>query len=145
MAELRLGMLNYVAIMGRATREVELKYTPKGNPICNLSVAVNRRYQDKTTQEWKDEPSFFNVTVWGQQAERCAERIKKGSALIIEGSLRSRSWTNQAGEKRSVVEIVARRVQILDKLGTEPEAGSVPEESIDETNVSPENVDDLPF
>lgn len=145
MADLRLGSLNYVAVMGRATREVELKYTPKGNPTCNLSIAVNRRYQDKDTQEWKDDPSFFNVTVWGPQAERCAERIKKGSAVLIEGSLRSRSWTNQAGEKRSVIEIVARRVQLLDKIGAEPESTAVTENDVDETNVAPENVDDLPF
>lgn len=145
MAELRLGTLNYVVIMGRATREVELKYTPKGNATCNLSIAVNRRYQDKETQEWKDDASFFNATVWGQQAERCAERIKKGSAVLIEGSLRSRSWTNQAGEKRSVVEIYARRVQILDKMGAEPEVAAVPDEEVDETHIVPENVDDLPF
>ncbi len=145
MAELRLGSLNYVAIMGRATREVELKYTPKGTPTCNLSIAVNRRYQDKESQEWKDDTSYFNVVVWGPQAERCAERIKKGSALLIEGSLRSRSWTNQNGDKRSVVEIFARRIQVLDKIGSEPDITEVPEENIDESNVEPENIDDLPF
>jgi single-strand DNA-binding protein len=145
MAELRLGSLNYVVLMGRAVREPELKYSPKGNPICNFSIAVNRRYQDKETQEWKDEPSFFNIVALGQWAERSSERLKKGSAVLIEGRLRSRSWTNQNGIKQSRVEIIASRIQFLDKMGTEPEAEAVPESNVDETNVPPENLDDLPF
>jgi single-strand DNA-binding protein len=146
MAELRLGSLNYVVLMGRAVREPELKYSPKGNPICNFSIAVNRRYQDKETQEWKDDASFFNIVALGQWAERAAERLKKGSALLIEGRLRSRSWTNQSGMKQSRVEIITNRLQFLDKMGTEPEAEAVPETTdVDETNVPPENLDDLPF
>jgi len=145
MAELRLGSLNYVVIMGRAVREPELKYTPKGNPICNFSVAVNRRYQDKTTQEWKDDTSFFNLVALGQQAERCSERLKKGSAVIVEGRLRSRSWVTQTGDKRSTVEITVGRIQFLDKMGTEPDSGTVPEPEVEEHNVPPENLDDLPF
>lgn len=145
MAELRLGSLNYIVMMGRSVREPELKYTPKGNPICNFSIAVNRRYQDKETQEWKDEVSFFNAVAIGKQAERCSERLKKGSAILIEGRLRSRTWTNQSGNKQSRVEIIAYRVQFLDKLGTEPEAEAVPETTVDEQNVPPENLDDLPF
>lgn len=145
MAELRLGSLNYVVVMGRAVREPELKYSPKGNPICNFSIAVNRRYQDKETQEWKDEPSFFNLVALGRWAEMCSERLKKGSAVIVEGRLRSRSWTNQNGIKQSRVEIIINRIQFLDKVGTEPEAEAVPETDVDETNVPPENLDDLPF
>jgi single-strand DNA-binding protein len=145
MAELRLGSLNYVVIMGRAVREPELKYTPKGTPICNFSVAVNRRYQDKTTQEWKDDASFFDLVAIGQQAERCSERLKKGSAVLVEGRLRSRSWVTQNGDKRSKVEITVGRIQFLDKMGTEPDSATVPEPEVDEHNIPPENLDDLPF
>jgi single-strand DNA-binding protein len=145
MAELRLGSLNYVVIMGRAVREPELKYTPKGNPICNFSVAVNRRYQDKTTQEWKDDASFFDLVALGPQAERCSERLKKGSSVLVEGRLRSRSWVTQNGDKRSKVEITVGRIQFLDKMGTEPDSGAVPEPEVEEQNVPPENLDDLPF
>lgn len=145
MAELRLGSLNYIVLMGRSVREPELKYSPKGNPICNFSIAVNRRYQDKESQEWKDDVSFFNIVALGMLAERCSERVKKGSALLIEGRLRSRTWTNQNGMKQSRVEIIAARIQFLDKFGTEPEPASVPETEVEETNVPPENVDDLPF
>jgi single-strand DNA-binding protein len=145
MAELRLGSLNYIVITGRAVREPELKYTPKGNPICNFSIAVNRRYQDKETQEWKDDTSFFNIVALGRWAELSAERIKKGSALIVEGRLRSRSWTSQTGDKRKSVEIIVNRVQFLDKMGTEPESEAVPDTGADEETAPQENLDDLPF
>ncbi|MEO0091414.1 MAG: single-stranded DNA-binding protein [candidate division WOR-3 bacterium] len=143
MADLRLGSLNYVVIMGRAVREPELKYTPKGNPICNFSIAVNRRYQDKETQEWKDDTSFFNIRAFGKWAEMCNDRLKKGSSVLIEGRLNSRTWTDQNGNKQRRVEIIANRVQILDKLGSEPEP--LPENDIDEENIPQENIDDLPF
>ncbi len=143
MADLRLGSLNYVVIMGRAVRDPEIKYTPKGTPICGFSIAVNRRYQNKETQEWKDDTSFFNVRTFGRWAEMCNERLKKGSSVLIEGRLSSRTWIDQNGNKQKRVEIVANRVQILDKLGSEPEP--LPEEDIDEANISQENIDDLPF
>ncbi|MEO0072575.1 MAG: single-stranded DNA-binding protein [candidate division WOR-3 bacterium] len=145
MAELRLGALNYVFLMGRAVRETELKYNPKGIPVCNLVIAVNRRYQLRDTSEWKEETNFFNVFVFGQAAERCAERIKRGSAVLIVGRLRSRSWVSPSGEKRYIVEIVSNRIQILDKIGTEPETEVIPEPGIEEAPPQIEDIDDLPF
>ncbi|MCX7757530.1 MAG: single-stranded DNA-binding protein [candidate division WOR-3 bacterium] len=145
MAELRLGALNYVFLMGRAVREVELKYNPKGIPVCNMVVAVNRRYQLRDTSEWKEETNFFNVVVFGPAAERCAERIKKGSAVLIVGRLRSRSWITQEGAKRYVVEIVSNRIQILDKIGPEVEIEATPEPEVDEVPPQVDDIDDLPF
>ena len=144
MAELRLGSLNYIALIGRVTHDPELKYTPKGNAVCNFSVAVNRRWKDKETGEWKDDPSFFRVQTWGKTAERCGEVMKKGSAVLIEGRLRSRSWNTQDGEKKNVVEIVAIRVQILDKLV--PETEVAPESGADENvDIPKDQLDDIPF
>jgi single-strand DNA-binding protein len=145
MAELRLGALNYVFLMGRAVKETEVKYTPRGIPVCNMVVAVNRRYQTRETNEWKEESSFFNVLVYGPAAERCAERIKKGSAVLIVGRLRSRDWETPNGERRRIVEIVSNRVQILDKIGPEPEIEVLPESDIEEIPPQEENLDDLPF
>jgi hypothetical protein len=88
MADIRLGNLNFIVLMGRSVREPELKYTPKGNPICNFSIAVNRRYQDKATQEWKDEASFFNCVSIGQQAERYAAGPGQAKMVIKEARLR---------------------------------------------------------
>jgi single-strand DNA-binding protein len=144
MAEIRLGFLNYVALIGRATHDPELKYTPKGNAVCNFGIAVNRRWKDKETNEWKDDTSFFRVSVFGQTAERCGELLKKGSAVLIEGRLRSRSWNTQDGEKRNIVEIVGFRVQILDKLT--PDAEVVPESAPDENvDIPKDQLDDIPF
>jgi single-strand DNA-binding protein len=144
MAEIRLGFLNYVALIGRATHDPELKYTPKGNAVCNFGIAVNRRWKDKETGEWKDDPSFFRVTAFGLTAERCGELLKKGSAVLIEGRLRSRSWNTQDGEKRNIVEIVGFRVQILDKLT--PDAEVVPESAPDENvDIPKDQLDDIPF
>jgi single-strand DNA-binding protein len=144
MAELRLGSLNYIALMGRVTQEPELKYTPKGSPVCNFNIAVNRRWKDNATNEWKEETSFFRVQTWGKVAERCGEIMKKGSAVLIEGRLRSRSWNTQDGEKRNVVEIVSTRVQILDKLA--PEAEAAPESGADENiDIPKDQLDDIPF
>jgi|UniRef100_A0A7C6A839 single-strand DNA-binding protein len=144
MAEIRLGSLNYVALMGRVTQEPELKYTPKGTPVCNFNIAVNRRWKDNTTNEWKEETSFFRVTTLGRAAERCGEVLKKGSAVLIEGRLRSRSWNTPNGEKRNIIEIVTFRVQILDKLA--PEAEITPEPEIDEgVDIPKDQLDDIPF
>lgn len=144
MAEIRLGSLNYVAVMGWVTHDPELKYTPKGNPVCSFSIGVNRSWKDRETNEWKKEASFFRVQTWGKSAERCGELLKKGSAVLIEGRLHSRSWNTQDGEKRNVVEIVSTRVQILDKFVAEAEGApeSVPDENVD---IPKDQLDDIPF
>lgn len=90
------------------------------------------------------EASFFRVQTWGKSAERCGEIMKKGSAVLVEGRLHSRSWNTQDGEKRNVVEIVSTRVQILDKLT--PEAEVAPESGPDENvDIPKDQLDDIPF
>jgi|UniRef100_A0A7V5Y0B7 single-strand DNA-binding protein len=141
MAEIRLGRINYVILMGRATVEPTLRYNPKGTPFLNFQIAVNRVYKDKETNEWKEVANFFTVVTSGPQAERLQERLKKGSAVIVEGELRSRSFEKENGEKRNIVEIFARRVQILDKYPTEELTEEMPEDVI----LPDDNLDDLPF
>jgi len=150
MADIRLGSLNTLALLGRVTMDPDLRYTPKGTAVLGFRVAVNRRYKDRTTDEWKDDTSYFTVNVWGQQAERVGETMKKGSAVLIEGELRSRSWETQSGEKRSVVEIHARRVQVLDRFGErgapEPEdAAPAPETGEAAEPPAGDALDDIPF
>ncbi len=140
MAELRLGSLNYVVLIGRATQEPELRYSPKGTPVLSFRIAVNERVKDKETGEWKDYTSYFNVQTFGPVADRCNERMKKGSGVIVEGRLRSREWTDPQGVKKFSVEIVARRVQVLDKV-----APTEPAETTEEIEIPEENIGDLPF
>lgn len=134
MAELKLPHLNYVILAGRLTHDPELRYTPKGSAVCTMRIAVSRRYRDKDTGEFKEEVSFLNLVAWSKWAELSGERLKKGSAIIAEGNLRSRSWETPTGEKRSTVEIIVRRIQFLDK-GL-PESEEIQAE--EETSIPPE-------
>jgi single-strand DNA-binding protein len=130
MAELKLGYLNYVALMGRVVQDPDLRYTPKGTPVCNFRLAVNRRYKDPNTGEWKDDPSFFNIVAFKRSAELCGDYLKKGSAVLVEGQLRSRAWETNTGERRSTVEVRSFRVQFLDKVtGVEAEEAPLEEEA----------------
>ncbi|MCP4482534.1 MAG: single-stranded DNA-binding protein [bacterium] len=110
---LRIPDLNKVILVGRLTRDIEIRYTPSKQAVVNFSIAVNRNYQDKNTGEWKNEASFISVVAWGLTAERLAEKTRKGTPLSVEGRLQSRRWETQSGEKRSILEVVADRTQIL--------------------------------
>lgn len=109
--------VNYVVLSGRLTRDVELKSTPSGAAVAEMGLAVNRKYKNNTSGEWVEEASFFNVVVWGRQGENVAQYLSKGSAAIVEGRLRSRSWEAQDGTKRTVVEVVATNVQFMGGRG----------------------------
>lgn len=101
---------NNITIVGNATREPELRFTSSGQALCSFGVAVNRRWQNKQTQEWEEQVSFFDVTCWQTLAENVAESIVKGARVIVTGRLEQRAWESDAGEKRSKVEIVADEV-----------------------------------
>ncbi len=107
-----MAMDNTVTITGNATREPELRFTPSGQAVASFGMAVNRRWQNRQTQEWEEAVSFFDVTAWAQLAENAAETIAKGTRVTVTGRLDQRSWENQEGEKRSKVEIVADDVAV---------------------------------
>jgi single-strand DNA-binding protein len=98
--------------MGNLTKDPELRYTPQGTAVANLRMAVNRRYKDKN-QELKEEVCFITAVVWNKQAETCNQYLKKGSPVFVEGRLQSRSWDDASGQKRSVIEVRAERVQFM--------------------------------
>ena len=105
-------MDNNVTITGNATREPELRFTPSGQAVANFGVAVNRRWQNRQTQEWEEAVSFIDVTAWAQLAENIAETVAKGTRVTVTGRLDQRSWETQDGDKRSKVEVVADDVAI---------------------------------
>jgi single-strand DNA-binding protein len=98
---------NTVTLVGNCTRDPELRFTPGGQAIASFGLAVNRRWQNRQTQEWEEATSFFDVTCWQQLAENVAESVQKGTRIVITGRLDQRSWETQDGDKRSKVEIVA--------------------------------------
>jgi len=114
---LRLPEQNSVTLVGRLTRDPEVRYTTKGQAACRFDLAVNRRYKD-ATGTWQDDTSFIPVIVWGEAAARCGERLKKGLPVHVEGRLQSRAWETKEGQKRTSIEVVARRVQFLSKAAT---------------------------
>jgi len=117
-------MANYnrTLLMGNLTRDPELRYIATGSAVTNLRLAVNRTYKNQSG-ELKEEVTYVNIVVWGKQAENCAEYLAKGSPIFVEGRLQSRQWETEDGQKRSVLEVVADRVQFLErkKMGTSSE------------------------
>lgn len=103
---------NAVHVTGNAGREPELRFTPSGQAVANFGIAVNRRWQNRQTQEWEEATSWFDVTCWGQLAENVSETVGRGTRVTVTGRLDQRSWENQEGEKRSKVEIVADDVAV---------------------------------
>ncbi len=115
MSGLRLPEQNQVMLTGRLTKDPELRYTQKGTAMCRFRIAVNRRYKDNASGEWKDDTTFVGVVVWRQVAESCGQRLRKGAPVHVEGRLRSYEFEDKdrPGQKRSMLEVEARRVQFL--------------------------------
>jgi single-strand DNA-binding protein len=114
---------NKVILMGNLTKDPELRYTPGGVAVANLRMAINRKYRTKD-QELKEEVCFITAVVWSKQAETCNQYLHKGSSLLVEGRLQSRSWEDAAGAKRSVIEVRAERVQFMGSPGGQAKAPS---------------------
>ena len=102
--------INVVVLVGRLTRDCELKSTPQGTSVCRFSIAVNRR--KRTGDRWEDEVSYFDVVLWGKSAETLKPYLQKGRQVSIEGELRQNRW-DQEGKTVSKVEVVANNVQLL--------------------------------
>ena len=96
---------NSVTVVGNLTQDPELRFTPSGVAIARISLAVNRRWMNRNTNEWEEEASFFNATCWQEMAENVSESLQKGARVIINGRLQQRSWETREGERRSIVEI----------------------------------------
>ena len=102
--------LNHVVLIGRLTRDAELKYTSSGQAVCKFAIAVNRR--KKSGDQWEEEPNFFDIVVWGRQGESLNQYLVKGKMVAVDGELRQDRW-QQDGQNRSKVEIVANTLQLL--------------------------------
>lgn len=105
--------INSVMLAGRLTRDPEVRYTQSQMAVASLGLAVNRRVQDKSSGEWKDDTIFVTVTVWGQAAERCKEKMRKGTPIMVDGRLTSSEYTDKSGQKRKELKVTANRVQMM--------------------------------
>jgi len=108
-----MASLNHVILIGNLTRDPELRYTPDGTPVVNFTIAVNR-----FSGNLKDEKAvdFIPVVVWRERAQRCSEYLTKGSQVAVDGRLQIRSYEDKDGIKRKTAEVVAWRVEFLQRL-----------------------------
>jgi len=148
MADLRLPRLNKVFIAGRITQEPELRYTPKGTPVVRFTVVMDRNYKDEMDQ-WQSVPVYIDVVAWSYQAENICKIAHKGTAVLVEGRINTRSYVDSNNINRKVFEIIADHIQSLERI---PKAeGEGVEEEVplpeDEPNYVAEPVtdDDVPF
>lgn len=110
--------INRVVLVGNLTRDPELRHTPSGTAVCSLRIAVNSRQKNQATGEWGEKPNYFDVTVWGNQGESCAQYLSKGRPVGVDGRLDWREWEDkETGKKRQAVEIIADSVQFLGSRG----------------------------
>ncbi len=154
--------LNKVQIIGRLTRDPEVKTIPSGQTVATFSVATGRTWKDKNTGEKKEQTEFHNIVAWRRLAEICGEYLKKGRQVYIEGHLQTRSWDDQSGTKRYRTEIVADNMIMLGGRGDVPAGGAPvpatapvstsPETSVSDQTPPPEpsgadtiSVEDIPF
>ena len=108
-----MANINRVVLVGNLTKDPELRTTPNGTSVCKLRIAVNTRQKDNATGQWGDKPNYFDVTVFGNQAESCSQYLSKGRPIGVDGRLDWREWEAQDGTKRQAVEIIAENVQFL--------------------------------
>jgi single-strand DNA-binding protein len=136
-------MLNQVVLIGRLTRDPELRYTPgNGVPVASFTLAVDRPF---TNQQGEREADFINIVTWRKLAENCANYLQKGSLAAVTGRLQIRSYDDTQGIKRKVAEVVADNVRFLDRSGRsseDPKSNEYDGPNVDDLNISE---DDVPF
>jgi len=111
-----MGTVNVVILSGNLTRDPELRKIPSGQAVVELGLAVNERYRNQAGEEVK-KACFVDVTVWGKQAETCAQFLRKGAPALVEGKLQFDQWETPEGGKRSKLRVVADRVRFLSGAG----------------------------
>jgi single-strand DNA-binding protein len=114
MADLKMPELNSVIVAGNLTKDPVFRETSNNTPVVNFHIAANRRYKDSTNQ-WQEDVCYVGVVAWNKLAESCRNRLKKGSAVLIDGELQSRTFKTEDAKSRTIVEIKAKRIQFLNK------------------------------
>ena len=108
-----MASFNKVILLGNLTRDPELRYTPQGSAVCEFALALNYQYTNKQTGQKVEEVSFIDIVAWGKTGEICAEYLKKGRQVMVEGRLKQDRWEAQDGKKMSKVRVTAENVQFV--------------------------------
>ncbi len=115
MAELKMPELNSVVVAGNLTKDPVFRNTSNNTPVVNFHIAANRRYKDSSNQ-WQEDVCYVGVVAWNKLADSCRNRLHKGSAVLIDGELQSRTFRSDDNRNRTIVEIKAKRIQFLNKF-----------------------------
>ena len=116
MADLKMPELNNVMIAGNLTKDPIFRETSNNTPVVNFHIAANRRYKDSSNQ-WQEDVCYVGVVAWNKLADSCKNRLVKGSAVLVDGELQSRTFKTDDDKNRTIVEIKAKRIQFLNKNG----------------------------
>lgn len=138
--------INKVILLGNLGRDPEMRHLPSGVAVCTFSIATSETYTDKQSGEKRTNTEWHNIVLWRKLAETAEKYLHKGSQVYIEGKLRTRSWDDEAGQKRYATEIVADVMQLLGRPEgnqSSPSNSSSHTQSSEADNVG--GVDDLPF
>ena len=145
---------NKIIIVGNLGRDPELRYTPQGNAVCNISVATSEKRKDKTG-EFQDITTWFRVSLWGKQAENASKYLSKGRQVYIEGRLRVEEYTDRDGIQRQSLEVQGTDMQFIGSRTDEYSSDNSQNNFADEPDISPAssnfasesagNDDDIPF
>jgi len=138
-----MGDVNRVLLTGRLTADPDLRYTQSGQALAKFAVAVNRVWQNPKTGTQEKATDFIDVVVWGKQGENCAQYLRKGRLVAVDGRLRVRSFTTQNGDRRRVSEVVAQSVHFLGGKPDSPEFAAEPQPREEEPEAQPE--EEVPF
>ena len=142
--------VNKVILLGRLTKDPEIKYTPGSKAVANFSIATNETYYDKSGQK-KERTEYHNLVVWGKLGELCGQYLSKGKQAYFEGRLQTRSWDAKDGSKRYTTEVNVREVQFIGSSektynsAKEIKDEIFPEAKIPTVNHKTINVDEIPF
>ncbi len=147
------GSVNKVILIGRLGKDPEVTYTPSGAPVAKFSLATDESYKNRAGEQQK-RTEWHNIVAWNKLAEICGQYLTKGKQVYIEGSIRSRQWQDQSGNKRTAYDIVARTMQMLGSRGdSEQSAAATPRASEEPVNPPPSDEapppeitdEDIPF
>lgn len=136
MGDLKMPELNSVIVAGNLTKDPVFRETSNNTPVVNFHIAANRRYKDSSNL-WQEDVCYVGVVAWNKLADSCRDRLKKGSAVLIDGELQSRTFKTDDSRNRTIVEIKAKRIQFLNKLNKNDSDNN------DESDSSDDNNDDI--
>ena len=135
--------VNKVILIGNIGRDIELRHSPSGMAVAKFALATNERRKDKEGK-WQDQTEWHNIVAFGKLAEFCGQYLGKGRSIYVEGSIRTRTYDDDKGNRRYFTEIIAQNIRFVGPKpqGGEPAAGAAPGEA---PEFPPESEDDIPF